>query len=548
MSQSDLAEFETDRRAESALELLRSLAKAGEDPDTFAQACIDWSRLEKDATAVPDFMTVLGLMSEERNQTDDGQRSESLHHEIFRFDPDGTIVSMSNELSSHLGLSVGQSIAGHLSRLEDPHLVGQAILITLPDSFGIDRHVRVFPIAPNGQVTGYLARAVLSRFRPHVHAHLHHQYGLTKSEIQILELVLKRHSLEQVAAIRNSTLNTVRTHIARLIHKLGCHSLVEAVATALEIANALSAPPPSQHVFVPTQEDVHQAEQRLVGKSQHVVEYRRYGALNGRPVMILHSLEYGYAPSDLMIERAKARGLTLIFPIRPGFGATPRGATTKEAAEIIKALIEALELSDVTLIGLSFAGPLALAVQDQNPRVARTGLINYGLNAKDKMKNIHPRWVRGMLRMGLSSPASFSFGANTALSMIKTFGGLRFFRTVYRQQESDQKFVEANKLLFELSADYIAKADKETLRAEIQSALLPNPEIDRQIARATALTAMISSDQNGVGFEETKADAKRLGLTFRTIEHTGRNWLFQHPDTLFDEMIGPVVTVPQPVH
>lgn len=549
MSQSDLAEFDADRRAESALQLLRSLAKAGEDPDTFAQACLDWSRLEKDATAIPDFMSVLGLLSGDSHHQVDDLHVDDQDHGVFRFEPDGTIVSISRELSLQLGLELGQSIAPHLSDLKDSEVPGQAILITIPDRFEIDRQIRLYPIGPNDHgISGYLGRAVQSRFSPRVRMHLSDNYGLTKSEMQILELVLRRHSLEQVAEIRTSTLNTVRTHIARLIHKLGCHSLVEAVATALEIANALGAAAPSQHALLPSSGAAHQSEVRVVGKLGHEVEFRRYGLAGGHPVMILHSLEYGYVPSDLMIKCASARGLNLIFPIRPGFGATSAGSSTQEDAEILKALIEALDLRDLTLIGLSFSGPLALAVQDKNPRVAQTGLINYGLNAKDKMENIHPKWVRGMLRMGLNSTASFSFGANTALSMIKSFGGLRFFRTVYHNQESDQKFVEANTPLFEMFADYISNANRETLRKEIQSALLPNPRVDRQIARAQKLTAMISCDQNGVGFEETKADAKRLGLNFQTIEHSGRNWLFQHPDTLFDELFSTADPLARPLH
>lgn len=549
MSQSDLAEHETDRRAESALQLLRSLATAGEDPDTFAQACLDWSRLEKDATAVPDFLTVLGLLSGDRQQSDDDLPADYRDHGVFRIDLDGVIVSISSELSLQLGLQVGQSITPDPSKLKGGRLTEQAVLIAIPDPFNIPRQVRLYPLAPNEHgVSGYLARAVLYRFRARVQIHLGQQYGLTKSEIQILELVLRRYSLEQVAEIRTSTLNTVRTHVARVIQKLGCHSLVEAIATAIEIANALGAAPPSQHALVPSKQDAHAPEIRPIGARGQTVEFRRYGAPGGRPVMILHSLEYGFMPSDLMIKCATERGLNLIFPIRPGFGATSAGCGIDEDASIVKALIETLGLRDLTLIGLSFSGPLALAIQDENPRVAQTALINYGLNAKDKMKNIHPKWVRGMLRMGLNSTASFAFGANTVLSMIKTIGGLRFFRTVYRNQESDQKFVEANTPLFEAFADYISKANKDTLRKDIHSALLPNPIIDGQIARANKLTAMISCDQNGVGSEETKADAERLGLSFRTIEHAGRNWLFQHPDTLFDELFETTKPHALPIH
>ncbi|MEO1305182.1 MAG: helix-turn-helix transcriptional regulator, partial [Pseudomonadota bacterium] len=394
----------------------------------------------------------------------------------------------------------------------------------------------LYPITTEGQVTGYMARAILMRLSPRVRAHLGDAYGFTKSELEILELVLRRFNLDQVAQLRGIKMNTVRTHVARLIQKLDCHSLVEAVSTAVEISTILAGDPP---ITTPAPDQHTQTQEaRLVSLETpgHSMEYRRYGSPLGRPVLVLHSLEYGFAPSDEMIDAAHARGLSLIFPMRPGFGASTATNTLAEATRNVKEFIRVLGLKDISLIGLSLAAPLALAVQDKNPRIRETKLINYGLNVGDKLSQIRPRWIGGLLRMTLNSPASFMFGVRSMVSMIRTFGGLRFYRTLYRNQSADLDYLEQNADLFDRAADIMASADRTNVSIDLETAFLPNPDIEPLINRAAALEVISSADQHGVGPDDVKADAARLGVGFQHVSHTGRNWMFQNPNTLFDIM------------
>jgi pimeloyl-ACP methyl ester carboxylesterase len=267
------------------------------------------------------------------------------------------------------------------------------------------------------------------------------------------------------------------------------------------------------------------------------MEYRRYGSASGHPVIVLHSIEYGYMPSQRMIEAARARHLNLIFPVRPGFGDTSATDTLTEAADLITEFIRILKLEDVTLIGLSTAAPLALLIQDRNARIGQTLLVNYGLNVQDKLKGIQPAWIRGLLRMALSSSTSFNFGVRTLRSMLRTFGGKRFYRMLYRAQSSDADYVESHLGQFAAMAGYIANADRTNSRLDLQSAFLPNPDLETLLARAGTVRVINSAQQHGVGPEESKADAERLGVEFRHIDHAGRNWMFQHPETLFAQML-----------
>ena len=526
-------------RAEAALELLRSLAKAGDDPDQFAQACLDWSRLSDDATSMPDFLLVLSLLSDAGRKRPPERSNEQEHEvgpdEVFSINPDGIIARIPKPLSDLLGLIEGDSLHAGLTGHSADDTGGQAFLVEVPDRFGIKRQIKICPVLHDGVPTGFIAYAVLTKINADVRSHLSENFALTQSEIEILELVMQRHSLEQIAEIRSGKLNTVRTHVSRLIQKLDCHSLVEAVSTTIEISNALklrTPPEPSQ-----PNDDENSARRISLETPGARVEYRRYGSSSGHPVVVLHSTEYGYMPSQRMIEAARARHLNLIFPVRPGFGDTTAAPSLQEASDLMAEFIRVLRLEDVTLVGLSMAAPLALIVQDRNARIGQTLLVNYSLNVRDKLKDIQPNWIRGLLRMALSSAASFAFGVTTLNSMIRTFGGKRFYRMLYRSQSSDLAYVENHSDAFSSMADYIAKADRTNTRLDIQSAFLPNPDLDDLLTRAGPVVVMNGSEQHGVGPEESKADAERLRVEFRQIDHPGRNWMFQYPEALFREML-----------
>ncbi len=531
-------------RAEAALELLRSLARAGQDPDKFAQACLDWSRLSEDATAIPEFQSVLDMLAPQGSgQTTETRAGAAVDFEmqsgadpsdVFQMTAAGIVSRIGNDLSEALALKVGDAVDPSLfQRLANTDIrTTGGFLLELHDRFRIARQVQIYPMIAQGETEGYLAHVMRSHLHVPVREYLRQKFELTLSEMDILELVLRRYSLEQIGEIRRTKLNTVRTHIARIIRKLGCHSLVEAVSTTVELSNAFHLRGHLPRIEVEPEDN--NSRRIALNKPGTLIEYRRYGASTGRAVMVLHSLEYGFIPSPAMIEAARHHNINLVFPIRPGFGDTALAGSQKEAAALMSGFLKALDLMDVTLVGLSTAAPLALEIQEHNKRISQTVLVNYALNVPDKLKNIQPAWIRGLLRMAMNSPASFGFGMRTLKSMIKTFGGLRFYRMLYGNQVDDAAFLEENEAIFQASSDYLIKADRGNLRLDIISAFMPNREVETLLSRPSAITVINSADQHGVGPDETGIDADRLGIAFKHVSHGGRNWMFQHPNDFFD--------------
>lgn len=99
-----------------------------------------------------------------------------------------------------------------------------------------------------------------------------------------------------------------------------------------------------------------------------------------RPFLVLHggggvATVRGFA--DLLAERTHAR---VLVPTHPGFGGTPRSAelaTTRDLAVAYVALLDELDLVDVTVIGNSFGGWVAaeIALCD-SPRVSGAVIVD----------------------------------------------------------------------------------------------------------------------------------------------------------------------------
>ncbi|MFN3212808.1 MAG: LuxR C-terminal-related transcriptional regulator [Henriciella sp.] len=533
------AESIEESRAEAALVLLQSLARAGEDPEKFAQACRDWAKLSDNVEALPEFESVLSILTPALNEPEAPSsrlQSEAIATtDSFTLDEKGCVTNITKDVSTQFELQVGDILHPSIELTSKAGATSSDLLVERPDRFGISRQIKLYPKLTDGVAVGYTGRVFLFRLSSAVRTHLVNHFGLTSSETEILELLLRRHRLEQIADLRGIKLNTVRTHVARLNSKLGSRSLTETLSMTVELSQALSLRAEQPHVLITEDENA----SRLISlpNQDQSVEYRRYGPANGHPVMILHSLEYGYLPSKDMIAAARRAGINLIFPLRPGFGDTTVTGSIEESATLLSEFIRVLDWRDMTLVGQSTSAPLALEVQTLSSRIGKTVLINYGLDIADKLSAIQPNWLSGLLRMGLSSQAGFAFGARSLRSVSETFGGTRFYRMMYRNQASDRAYFEANTKLFEITSDYLYGADLAQTRLDLESAFLDNPRAATLLSSVRPLVVMNSADQQGVGPEAAEAAAERLGLDFRPVAHSGRNWIYQFPETLFNEVL-----------
>lgn len=106
--------------------------------------------------------------------------------------------------------------------------------------------------------------------------------------------------------------------------------------------------------------------QRVAQTARGSIEYRLEG--QGRPILVLHG---GHCSrrTRLTHERLALHGYQVVTPSRPGYDSTPAhlGRTAADAADCLAGLLEALALPQVDVIGISAAGPTALAFAQRHP-------------------------------------------------------------------------------------------------------------------------------------------------------------------------------------
>ena len=104
----------------------------------------------------------------------------------------------------------------------------------------------------------------------------------------------------------------------------------------------------------------------LANTTHGPIEYRLEGA--GPVIMVLNG---GHCSrhTRLSHERLAGEGFSVLTPSRPGYDATPSaaGRTAQEAAGAMAALLDTLQITAVDLVGISAAGPTALAFAARYP-------------------------------------------------------------------------------------------------------------------------------------------------------------------------------------
>ncbi len=100
------------------------------------------------------------------------------------------------------------------------------------------------------------------------------------------------------------------------------------------------------------------------------IEYRLEG--RGPTIMVLNG---GHCTRDTRLwhERLAEHGFSVLTPSRPGYDSTPSsvGKSAQAAADALAALLDSLQITAVDVIGISAAGPTALAFAQRHPHRIR---------------------------------------------------------------------------------------------------------------------------------------------------------------------------------
>ena len=110
------------------------------------------------------------------------------------------------------------------------------------------------------------------------------------------------------------------------------------------------------------------------------IEYRFEGT--GPTVVVLNG---GHCSRDSRFshEKLAVHGFSVLTPSRPGYDNTPSavGKTAQAAADAMALLLDQLQIPTVDVIGISAAGPTALAFAQQHPNRLRKLVLESAITA-----------------------------------------------------------------------------------------------------------------------------------------------------------------------
>ncbi len=531
----------------SALRLLLSLARTSRHPDRFDEFCLDWADLAAGANATPEFSGIVDQFEFDKNSVfgrfgaGEERRARVSHYGDFTINRYGKVAEISEDMAAFLGVKTGGDASALfidpeiISRLaggadEFPHCLTEII-----DAHKVRRLAHIRPAAASVDERGeYVVQVAMPTIPQKTRAHIARQYGVTQAEFEVINLTMQRFTPNEISKIRNVSLNTVRTHINRIIGKFNARSLIEVVSCVHEVMAFVE----EYDRFEPLPKLARKKNEtsQLIELKSHdaTFEYLQFGPPEGKPMVVLHSLEFGYFPPDSFVAEAEKRNYSLYFPLRPGFGETTPAPNIDTAAGALGGFLAAMKIEDATLVAVAMAAPVGLHVYHENKRVKKLFLINYSLNAEDKISTIEPRWVQGMIRLAFGSQSMFAYGLKTGKAMIRTVGAARFFNLLYAGISVDQDFARRHQDDFRRIANIILDADGEAIRRDLVSAFSPMQNLEDLLRDKEDICVINGELQHNAPASRAIAESQRLGLKFRMIEGGGRNCIFQQPSVFFD--------------
>jgi pimeloyl-ACP methyl ester carboxylesterase/DNA-binding CsgD family transcriptional regulator len=535
----------------ASLDLLEAIADVGNQPERFSEVCHDWAVRPDEAEELQSFEVLLNAVYVRNSEHFESLNSDYFsnsrpisgdeHQNSFVINLNSEIVSIGENAQNVLGISQGENANELFVRSLD-HLILNAASSKnkglFSDIFGRDgaRHFVSMMMVNLPDEEDDFVRVTLRKIELSSEAekYIRQNLVLTNAEIDVLRHILQRMTIVAISEQRGCTENTTRTHINSIKRKFSSRSLTDVISSTHEIiafhGQDRDAPVDYPDQYTPVHNN---STSSRLSTGSHQVEYSRYGDPSGRALMMLHSIEYGIEPPKAFIAEAQKCGYCLYVPLRPGFGrSTPAGSTTR-AAIVLNNFVQALKLSDVTVVALSTSAPTALKLLEFSKRIEKTILVNYAFNTENKMENISPVWIKGLLKFGIGSNESFNFAFRMVKGMLKILGYKTFYRKLYQTCDEDLKYLDDNSNSFAASAKLILSADAEACRSDIVSAFAPNTWVENTVGDHHNLISVFGEHTHGLELSPIRESMQRLGVPFSIIENTGRSCIYQNPARFF---------------
>ena len=201
-------------------------------------------------------------------------------------------------------------------------------------------------------------------------------FGLTETEFDIVRALVSGESVRQIAEVRSRAIDTVRTQAKSVLRKVNVRSQGEllrltAALVQIDLRGGEARPP---DLLNEGAEPI-----ILLRPGGRRLRYALIGPEDGRPVLFLHGMLDGHGITGYCRDELFARGIRLVAPVRPHFGASDPDGGAKGAPERfardVEALVDQLGVGRFSVIGHMAGSIYAFACANHlADRV--TGIVN----------------------------------------------------------------------------------------------------------------------------------------------------------------------------
>ncbi|MEZ5947172.1 MAG: alpha/beta fold hydrolase [Hyphomonas sp.] len=263
------------------------------------------------------------------------------------------------------------------------------------------------------------------------------------------------------------------------------------------------------------------------------LEYLTAGDPDGRPLVVLNSMEYpGWPPAEFC-HLAAAAGFRTISIRRPGFGRNPSLPDAQQQAQLVADFLSAEGLCDAVLVALGTANPVAYRLARMCPDISFVVFANCAFNF-DHISGFRPEWFVRALEQALQSPA----GARLSLMGLKSswgvFGRTWVHENILQKSPGDLGFLNDHpELVDDAIRGLIRDLDVKTFMLEVAGSLNDDPVLtDDCFGEVRAL--LVSGRETTPFWQEgIEREAHRVGVPVAYLPSGDMMCVYRSPVEFF---------------
>jgi pimeloyl-ACP methyl ester carboxylesterase/DNA-binding CsgD family transcriptional regulator len=278
-------------------------------------------------TEISNHFAIAMQLLEQAGRPDGSDKTETVRSSLPQlvFNGDGILVWHNNAAHTVFGIRYGTTLDDF--KLSDEHraevsalLAGKSaalvVLTRMQPADGSKQIPMVFQLSNDSpQERLFLATQVKQSWPKSTGELLSSGFGLSKSEIDICELLVEGQSIAQIAQTRQSALETVRTQMKKILQKTDSSGQVELVSllhSTMRLAEQETSNPAPTAKIPDTVINIRLADR--------LMPVETFGDPDGTPVIFFHGMLDGNAMTDVLRREIRDRGFHFISPVRPSFG------------------------------------------------------------------------------------------------------------------------------------------------------------------------------------------------------------------------------------